>query len=143
MKNYLSRKNEGNELGYNFWTDPFEDFFKPFFYGENRHGSMKTDIKETENGYEMKIDLPGFDKKDISLKLKNGYLTVEAEKSEKEEDKKNYLRRERSYSCSRSYYVGDAVKEEDVKAKYENGTLSLAIPKKEEKEISGGRIEIE
>ncbi|MBR5388199.1 MAG: Hsp20 family protein [Clostridia bacterium] len=143
MKNYLSRKNEDNELGYDFWTDPFEDFFKPFFYGDNRRGGMKTDIKETDKGYEMKVELPGFDKKDIRLTLKNGYLTVQADRNEKEEDKHNYLRRESSYSCSRSYYVGDAVKEEDVKAKYENGILSLAIPKKDEKEITGGRIEIE
>jgi len=143
MKNFLSRKNQGNELGYDFWWDPFEDFFKPMVYGENRRGSMKTDIKETENGYEMKIDLPGFDKKDIKLTLNNGYLTIEAENSEKEEDKHNYIRRERSFSCSRSYYVGDSIKQEDVKAKYENGTLSLLVPKKEEKELRGGNIEIE
>lgn len=143
MKNYLSRKNEGNELGYNFWSDPFEDFFKPLFYGADRRGNMRTDIKETDKEYLMKVDLPGFDKKDIKLTLNNGYLTVEAESREEEEDRRGYLRQERSYSCSRSYYVGDNVKEEDVKAKYENGILSLSVPKKEEREIRGGNIEIE
>ncbi|MEG9429763.1 MAG: Hsp20/alpha crystallin family protein [Christensenellaceae bacterium] len=143
MKNYLTRRNERNENFPDVWNDPFEDFFKPFFYGGIAASDMRTDIKETENGYEMQVDLPGFDKKDISVKLQRGYLTVNAEKQEKEEEgKHNYIRRERNYSCSRSYYVGESVKEEDVKAKYENGILTLCVPK-ETKEIPSGNISIE
>lgn len=141
MKNFLTRRGD-DSMGFNFWDDPFEDFFKPVFYGE-RQGSMRTDIKETDKEYELSIDMPGFDKKDISVTLNNGYLTVEAKRAEKQEDKKNYLRRERSYSCSRSYYVGDGITENDVKAKYDNGTLSLCVPKQEEKEIHSGNIAIE
>lgn len=145
MKNYMEKRNCGNNgcrNGVTFWNDPFEDFFKPMFY-ENNKGDMKTDIKETEKGYELSVDMPGFDKKDISVTLNNGYLTVEAKRHENVEDKKNYIRRERSYSCSRSYYVGDDIKESDIKAKYENGTLALDVPKKEEKELHSGNIVIE
>ena len=142
MKNYLSRRNERNDGFMDVWNDPFEDFFRPFFYGGMQAADMRTDIKETENGYEMQVDLPGFEKSDINVTLKHGYLTVNAKKENKEEDKHNYLRRERSYSCSRSYYVGDAVRDEDVKAKYENGILTLSVPK-ETKEIPSGNISIE
>ena len=82
------------------------------------------------------------DKKDINIDLSDGYLTISAGKSDKSEDKHNYIRRERSFSCSRSYYVGD-VKKEDVKAKYENGILTVIVPKEERKENGGSRIEIE
>ncbi len=142
MKNYLSRRHEGNDGFMDIWNNPFEDFFKPFFYGGMSAADMRTDIKETENGYEMQVDLPGFDKKDINVSIKNGYLTIEAKKQDKEEDEHNYVRRERNYSCSRSYYVGEGVKEEDVKAKYDNGILSLTVPK-EAKQIPSRRINIE
>ena len=142
MKNYLSRRNEGNKGFMDVWNDPFEDFFKPFFYGGMQAADMRTDIKENEHDYEMQVDLPGFDKKDINVSLRNGYLTVEAKKQDKEEDKHNYVRRERNYSCSRSYYVGEGIREEDVKAKYENGILSLTVPK-ENKELPSGNITIE
>ena len=142
MKNYLSRRNDRQNDFLNVWSDPFEDFFKPFFYGGMQAADMRTDIKETEQNYEMQVDLPGFEKSDISVSLKNGYLTVEANKNEKEEDKHAYLRRERNYSCKRSYYVGESIKEEDVKAKYENGILSLTVPK-ETKELPSGKINID
>ena len=142
MKNYLTRRNERHNDFLDVWNDPFEDFFKPFFYGGMQAADMRTDIKETDKGYEMQVDLPGFDKSDISVSLKNGYLTVEANKNEKEEDKHNYLRRERNYSCKRSYYVGDGVKEEDVKAKYDKGILSLSVPK-ENRELPSGKINID
>ena len=143
MKNYMEKRNDENKgWGLNFWEDPFEQFFKPFSYGEKR-GSMRTDIKETDKEYELAVDMPGFDKKDISVTLKDGYLTVEAKRDEKEENGKNYLRRERSFSCSRSYYVGDAISEEDVKAKYDNGVLNVNVPKKQEKEIHSGNIAVE
>ncbi len=138
MRNFLSRRND--DFGLNFF-DAFGDFFKPTFYTGTNH-KMRTDIKETEKGYEMKIDLPDFDKKDISLTLDNGYLTVEAKRQEKEDNDK-YIHRERSFSCSRSYYVGDKITEDDVKARYENGTLSLIVPKNESKQIEKKNIRID
>ena len=141
MKNYLVRRNnENNNL--DFFDDAFNSFFKPMFYDE-KFDSMKTDIKETENSYLMDIEVPGFDKKDVNISLKDGYLTITAEKKETEEDKKhNYLRRERSASLSRSYYVGDVAKE-SVKAKYENGMLMIEIPKEETKKEITHNIEIQ
>lgn len=140
MRNYLSRRN--NDLGFNFFEDAFDDFFKPVFYGV-KECAMKTDIKETEKGYELSVDMPGYDKNDISLSLDNGYLKIQAQKQEKDEDEKSFIRRERSFSCSRSYYVGDAVTEEDVKAKYNNGTLELFVPKKEKQIPQKRNIAIE
>ena len=140
MRNYLSRRN--NDLGFNFFDDMFDDFFKPVFYGV-KENSMRTDVKENENGYELAIDMPGYDKKDISLSLENGYLKVEARREEKEEDKDSFVRRERSYSCARSYYVGDKITEEDVKAKYENGILTLLVPKNDKKQLPKKNISIE
>ena len=97
---------------------------------------MCTDVRETATGYEYDIDLPGFKKEEISATLRDGYLVVSASKTvSKDEGQKedgHYIRRERmSGSCKRSFYLGEAVKEEDVKAKYENGILSISIPKKE------------
>ena len=140
MKNYLTNRNSG--LGFNVFDDFFDDFFKPTFFG-NHVANMKTDIKERENEYELSVDMPGFDKKDIALSLDNGYLTIEAKREEKEENENNYLRRERNFSCRRSYYVGDAVMEEDIKARYENGTLEILVPKKKEKEITKKNIAID
>ena len=135
MKNYLmnNENKKNNEL--DFFDDAFGGFFKPLFY-EEKHHSMKTDIKETENSYVLDIEVPGFDKKDVNVSLENGYLTVSAQKrtceggenGEKDKKKENYIRRERSCSVSRSYYVGD-VDKEAVKAKYENGVLTIDIPK--------------
>ena len=140
MKNYLQKRN-------NYERDPFfaafDDFFRPVFY-DDRADSMRTDIKETDNGYQLDIEMPGFDKKDIKVSLENGYLTVTAEKNEKEEEKSGkYLRKERSVSCSRSYYVGDDIEKESVKAKYENGMLTLAVPKSQPKQLPSHNIEIE
>ena len=139
MRNYLSRRN--NDLGFSFFEDAFEDFFKPVFYGV-KENAMKTDIKKVDGGYELAVDMPGFDKKEINLSLENGYLKVEAKSEEKEEDEKNFVRRERAVSYSRSYYVGDAVTEEDVKAKYENGILELFVPEKEKQIPQKKNIEI-
>ena len=129
MNGYLVRSNKNNGV-LDAFDDAFDSFFKPMFY-EEKFNKMKTDIKERENEYVMDIEIPGFDKNDISLSLENGYLTVSVNRKEedKEGKKENYLRRERSYSMSRSYYVGN-VKETDIKAKYENGVLSISIPKK-------------
>ena len=125
------------------WMDlPFErEFFgrRNPLYGKNEKNLMKTDVKEVENGYEVAMDQPGFKKEDISAKLENGYLTITAskglDKDEKNEEGK-YIRRERySGSCSRSFYVGDGVTEEDIKARFEGGILKLDIPKKDAEKI--------
>ena len=132
MKNYLTRCNNSHPL--DFFGDAFDDFFRPLFYDE-KLDAMKTDIKETKDAYIMDVEMPGFEKEDIALELENGYLTIRAEKNEKnakEEEEHRYVRNERSVSCQRSYYVGEA-EEGDIKAKYVNGILSVTIPKKEEK----------
>ena len=127
--------------------DNWMDF--PFHYNYRRNSSpwyttqntnlMKTDVKETDGNYEVDIDLPGFKKEDIKAKLENGYLTVSATKNtsndEKDEEGK-YIRQERySGSMSRSFYVGDAVTQDEIKAKYEDGILKLTIPKKDAKAV--------
>ncbi len=116
-----------------------QNFFgrKNPLYGKHAKNMMKIDVKETENGYEVAVDLPGFKKDEISLELKDGYLTITASKGldKDEEDKKGRMIRQERYAgaMSRSFYVGDGITEEDVKAKFENGVLMLDIPKKEEK----------
>ena len=132
----------GENLFDDFMDFPFErEFFgrRNPLYGKNEKNLMKTDVKEVENGYEVAMDLPGFKKEDISAKLENGYLTITAskglDKDEKNEEGK-YIRRERySGSCSRSFYVGDGVTEEDIKARFEDGILKLDIPKKDAEKI--------
>jgi len=112
-----------------FFDDFFDDFFQPSTRTLNT--SMKTDILELEKGYELQIDVPGFDKEDVKISLENGYLTIEAMK-EKEDEKKDfhYLKRERFLgSCARSFYVGENIAEEDIKAEYDKGTLKVFVPK--------------
>lgn len=96
---------------------------------------MKTDIRETNDGFMLDIDLPGYRKEDVKAELKEGYLTISAEKradNDEKDEAGKFIRRERYYgSCSRSFYVGDALTEEDIKAKFEDGILKLVIPKKE------------
>lgn len=125
----------------------FDDFFEfPFFddraerklYGHNAKKIMKTDIKEHKDGYELEIDLPGFHKDEIQAELKDGYLTISAAKQlnqdEKEKESGKYIRRERySGSCQRSFYVGDEITQEDIKAEFKHGILKLFVPKKEAK----------
>ena len=122
----------GENLFDDFMDDAFErNFFggRNPLYGKHSKNLMKTDVKETETGYELDIDLPGFKKDEISAHLEDGYLTVSAAKGV-------YIRRERySGSMTRSFYVGNAVTEEDIKAKYEDGILSLSIPKKDPKAV--------
>lgn len=120
MKNYLTRRNS------DIFEDAFNDFFRPFYVDEEA-SIMKTDIKETEQSYLMDVEMAGFNKSDIALKYENGYLTVSAKKAEKDENVK-YIRRERAFSCSRSYYLGD-VNDKAIKAKYENGVLQIVVPK--------------
>jgi|AntAceMinimDraft_18_1070375.scaffolds.fasta_scaffold22522_2 HSP20 family molecular chaperone IbpA len=115
---------------------PFFDIFDDFFTTNNTRrtqSSMKTDILEVENGYELNIDVPGYSKEDIKISLDRGYLSIEAKKEEiveTEENDRHYLRKERFFgTCARSFYVGDEISQEDIKAKYEKGILNLFIPK--------------
>ena len=115
-----------------FGNDFMNDFFGGFPYKSN--GTMQTDVSETDKGYKVTMNLPGYQKEDIKGEVKDGYLTVTAT-TRKDKDGK-YIRKERySGSCSRSFYVGDAVTQDDVKAKFENGILSLTIPKKDAKAV--------
>ena len=133
-----------------------DDFFGTSFFGGHdplfgKHGRnlMKTDIRETDDakGYRFAVDLPGFEKDEIHVDVKDGYLTVSAEKGldKDEEDKKGRILRQERYAgaCSRSFYVGD-VKPEDVKAKYEHGVLTILVPKHDSKKLtSSSKVTIE
>ena len=129
----------GENLFDDDWMDfPFErDFWgrKNPLYGKNANKIMKTDIREHDTGYELDVDLPGFKKDEINVELENGYLTISATKGldKDEQDKKGkYIRRERyAGAMQRSFYVGDEVTQEDIKAKFEDGILRLSIPKKD------------
>ena len=114
--------------------------FRDPFFTEGESKLMKTDIKEKKDKYLIDIDLPGYEKDGIKIEIQDGYLTVHAkvDKSEDDSEKGKYVRKERyTGECSRSFYVGDNVKEEDIKAKFRNGTLTLEIPKKDDrKELS-------
>ncbi len=126
----------------NLFNDLFDDdfFTKPFGHLDSFQGNagelMRTDVKETSDSYELQMSLPGIDKKDIKASLKDGYMTINAStsKSNDEKDQDNhYIRRERYQgSVSRTFFVGEDVKEEDIKAKFENGILTLTVPKKSE-----------
>ena len=130
-------------FGENLFNDDWMNFGFPevdkALYGKHAGNVMKTDVKETEAGYEVDIDLPGFKKDEINAKLDNGYLTISAAKGlDKDEQDKNgkYIRRERyAGSMSRSFFVGEGVTEEDIKAKYEDGILRLVVPKKDAKAV--------
>ena len=117
--------------------DLFGDMFDDPFFTNNDSKMMKTDIKENDNNFELEIDLPGFKKDNIKMSIDDGYLTINAKQEDNKDEKDKhgkYVRRERYFGeCSRSFYIGDDIKEEDIKAKYKNGTLRVEIPKKEEK----------
>lgn len=124
-------------FGENLLDDWFDDNWNSWDYSNT--SLMNTDIKENDNNYELTMNLPGVKKEDVTAELKDGYLTIHAtsnqNKDEKDEDGK-YIRRERySGSCNRSFYVGEAITEEDIKANFENGTLKMLIPKKEAKAV--------
>ena len=133
-------------FGENLFDDFMDDFSFPTLpdvdkelYGKHAKNLMKTDVKETDTGYEVDIDLPGFKKDEINAQLDNGYLTISAAKGldKDEKDKKGkYIRKERyAGAMSRSFYVGEGVTQEDIKAKYEDGILRLSVPKKEAKAV--------
>ncbi|WP_418738713.1 Hsp20/alpha crystallin family protein [Ellagibacter isourolithinifaciens] len=116
-------------------TDPFDALFDAATAPVQKMTPtlMRTDIKETDAGFELTIDLPGFKKDDVQAELKDGYLTINAQTQSESEDKDEegtYVRKERfSGKCSRTFYVGEDVKEEDIKARFENGTLVIDVPK--------------
>ena len=118
MKNYLINY-RNNPV--DFIDDAFDALFRPLFYDE-KLDAMKTDIKETPTAYELEVEMPGFEKEDINI-------SVEGHR---------YVRKERSVSCQRSYYIGDT-EEDTIKAKYDKGVLSVTVPKKEEKKPEGKR----
>ena len=138
-------------FGENLFDDwmgfPFRDFdeMEKELYGKRAAHVMKTDVREKDGSYELEIDLPGFKKDEVTAKLENGYLTIEAsknhEKDEKDEKSGKYLRRERySGSMSRSYYVGSHVQQSDVTAKFEDGILKLTIPKEDPKALESKKF---
>ena len=134
-----------------FGEDLFDDFMRDFpfsdkdmkrmerkLYGHHGKNMMKTDIKELNNGYELEMDLPGFAKDEVKASLENGYLTISAAKGldqdEKEKKSGRYIRRERyAGACQRTFYVGEDIGQEDIKAEFKHGILKLFIPKKEAK----------
>ena len=118
--------------------DLFDDFFNDEFFSRKEKNLMKTDIREKKDKYIIDMDLPGFQKENINIDLNNGYLSITAkENSEKEDEEQEgkYLRQERYIGeCSRSFYIGDEVEEDNIKAEFKNGILKIEIPKKEIKE---------
>ena len=126
--------------GENLFDDIFDNGFftgRDPLFGKNGRNLMKTDVRETDDSYEVDMDLPGFKKDEVKVQLADGYLTIEAakglDKDEKDKKSGKYIRRERyAGSMSRSFYVGEGVTQEDIHAKYEHGVLKLSIPKKEE-----------
>ena len=134
-------------FGENLFDDLFNDAFErsmwntdKALYGKRASQLMKTDVHETEEGYELNVDLPGFSKDEINVELKNGYLTISAakglDKEETDKKTKRVIRQERySGSCQRTFYVGD-IKSEDVKCKYEAGVLTVNLPKYEQKKLA-------
>ena len=119
-------------------SDPFDAFFDMASAPAQKMSPtlMRTDIKETDAGFELTIDLPGFKKDDVQAELKDGYLTIAAQTQSETEDKDEkgtYVRKERfSGKCSRTFYVGDDIEEDDIRAKFEDGVLKIAVPKKQE-----------
>ncbi|MEG2024355.1 MAG: Hsp20/alpha crystallin family protein [Gordonibacter sp.] len=119
-------------------TDPFDAFFDAASAPVQKMAPtlMRTDIKETDEGYEMTIDLPGFKKDDVQAELKDGYLSITAQtqsESEEKDDKGTFVRKERfSGKCSRTFFVGEDIEDDDIKAKFEDGVLRIAVLKKQE-----------
>ena len=127
-------------FGEDLFDDFMDDFAFPAFpdtekalYGKHAKNLMKTDVKETDSGYELEMDLPGFKKDEITVGLENGLLTIRAAKGLDQDEKSDkYIRKERYAGvCERSFYVGDALTEEDIKGQFQDGVLTLRIPKKD------------
>ena len=134
-------------FGENLFDEFFDDDFPMIpmrsirnpLYGKNAKNLMKTDVRETDNTYELDVDLPGFKKDEVQLDLKDGYLTISAAKGldKDQKDKKGkYIRQERyAGACSRSFFVGEEIEPRDVSAKFEDGILRVSLPKRVKKEL--------
>lgn len=128
-------------FGESLFDNFFDDFTRParsvMRYSTPTMSAMKTDVRETDSGYELDIELPGYQKEDVHAELKDGYMTISAEmnvSNDTKDEDGTFIRRERCYgSCSRSFYVGSEVEQNDIKAKFENGILKISVPKKLEK----------
>ncbi len=134
-------------FGENLFDSLFDTAFDRKFFGNgntSRANVMKTDVKESDDAYTVDIELPGFKKEDVSVRFENGTLTVTATKADnndQKDEKGAYVRRERySGSCSRSFYVGDDIKKNDINAKMTDGILTLTIPKKGKEEIEASKL---
>ena len=135
----------GESLFDDFMDFPLErEFFRRTpVYGKTEKNIMKTDVKETDNAYELDIDLPGFKKEEVTAKLENGYLTISATKGANNDEQNKegkYIRRERyTGTMSRSFYVGEDVQQEDIHAKFEDGILKLTVLKEDPKKVEEKR----
>lgn len=131
----IPRKRNDFDLFEDMFSDPFSD---PFFERKESR-LMKTDIKEKGKNYIIEVDLPGYEKENIEVEIENGYLKVTAKASKTVDDsdeEEKYIHKERFYGeCSRSFYVGNRIKEEDIKASFKNGILSLCVPKEEQAKL--------
>jgi len=129
---------------YDVFDDMFDGFFPRPFNNEN---FMKTDVYEKNGYYNLDVELPGYNKEDVELEISDGYLTIKAHhqlSNEEKDNKGNIIRQERSFgSASRSFYVGENIKAEDIKAKFNNGILEINLPSKEQKRIeTSQKVEI-
>ena len=130
-------------FGESLFDDIFGDFTRPaknlVRYNAPAPSVMKTDIKESDAGYELEIDLPGYRKENVKAELKEGYLTISAEsrqENSQKDDAGKYIRRERYYgTCSRSFYVGKEVTQDEIRARFEDGILNLSLPRREQKQL--------
>ena len=140
-------------FGENLFDDSLSDFFgfgrmmpqiSSELYGKHAKNLMKTDVRELDGSYELDVDLPGFKKDEVNLELKDGYLTIQAAKGldkEEPEKKGKYIRQERyAGACSRSFYVGEHVEPEDIRAKFENGILQISLPKAAKKQLPKSNV---
>ena len=129
-----------------FGENLFDEFFNdPFFrtpdsvFGKREKNLLKTDVREKDGNYELVMDLPGYKKEDVKAQLENGYLTITASRGvnkDETDNEGNYIRRERySGQCSRSFYVGENLKQEDIKAKFQDGILQLTFPKEDQRKV--------
>ena len=126
--------------------DLFDDFFDDGFFSKKERNLMKTDIRETKDEYIIDIDLPGFSKENINLSLNKGYLEISAkvDKEDNSGEDEKYVRKERFYGeCSRSFYVGEDITEEDIQAEFKNGILKIEVPKLDENNESQETKQIE
>ncbi|WP_053955508.1 Hsp20/alpha crystallin family protein [Inediibacterium massiliense] len=144
----FNRKNQMLRRNYDLFNmeNFFEDFFTHSFFApmNTTMGQMKVDIKEKENEYIVEAELPGVNKEEIHIDLKDDRLTISVEKNEvTNEEKENYIRKERKYgSMMRNFYI-ENVEPEKVAAQFNNGILSICLPKKEASQIKGKKIDIQ